>query len=148
MTLCYNNFLESDGPVTRRERRIYLEWGYRFLCQCEDCSLQGQEGEANDRARQRIVKLRLDWSLTSDLGRERRLIAEQVSLLTRLGYCGRLEYIIQAAQCGLDTETDQRRISQLSQLGLKYSAWLYGASSTEAQHWRDNEARQPVRRAR
>ena len=41
ITLCYNNFLEDDGPVTRRERRSYLNWAYRFTCFCEDCSLTG-----------------------------------------------------------------------------------------------------------
>ena len=29
VTLCYNNFLEDDGPVTRRERRDFLNWAYR-----------------------------------------------------------------------------------------------------------------------
>ena len=131
LTLCYNNFLESDGPVTRSERRIFLEWGYRFICHCEDCRLEGGNKEANDRARQRIVLLRLDWSLATDLAKERRIIAEQIRLLTQLDYCGRMEYIIQAAECGLETETDPRRIAQLRDLALRYSALLCGESSKE-----------------
>ena len=135
LTLCYNNFLESEGPVTRSERRQYLAWGYRFSCQCEDCRLEGGERRDNDRARARLVQLRRDWSLTSSLARERRIIREQVSLLTSLRFCGRLEYIIQAAQCGLETETEPERISWLTSLGLQYSTWLYGASSPQARQW-------------
>lgn len=29
ITLCYNNFLESEGPVIKKERREYLQWAYR-----------------------------------------------------------------------------------------------------------------------
>lgn len=135
LTLCYNNFLETDGPVSRSERREYLAWGYRFLCQCQDCDLEGGERRENDRARARIVELRRDWSLTSSLARERRIIREQVMILTSLTFCGRLEYIIQAAQCGLETETDPERISWLTNLGRQYSSWLYGASSPQASQW-------------
>ena len=135
LTLCYNNFLETEGPVSRTERRQFLAWGYRFLCHCEDCSLEGEERRENDRARARLVELRQAWCLTSNLARERRIIGEQVSLLTRLRFCGRLEYIIQAAQCGLETETDPERISWLTNLGLQYSSWLYGASSPQARQW-------------
>ena len=31
ITICYANFLEKDGPVTRRERKTYLSWAYRLL---------------------------------------------------------------------------------------------------------------------
>ena len=51
ITLCYNNFLEDDGPVTRRERRNYLNWAYRFTCLCEDCSLKGQLMMTDNRMR-------------------------------------------------------------------------------------------------
>ena len=141
LTLCYNNFLEPEGPVSRAERRAYLAWGYRFLCQCEDCRLEGEEGRQNDRARARLVELRRSWCLTSSLARERRIIREQVSILTSLRFCGRLEYMIQAAQCGLETETDQQRISWLTNLGLQYSSWLYGASSPEASQWQRRDKR-------
>ena len=29
ITICYANFLEKDGPVTRKERKSYLSWAYR-----------------------------------------------------------------------------------------------------------------------
>ena len=141
LTLCYNNFLEQEGPVTRRERRDYLAWGYRFLCHCEDCRLEGVEGRENDLARARVVELRRAWSLTTSLARERRIIREQVRLLTSLRFCGRLEYVIQAAQCGLETETDQQVISWLTSLGLLYSSWLYGVSSPQASQWRPGDNR-------
>ena len=51
-----------------------------------------------------MVKARLDWTLTSDLGQERRLVDDQLELLRLLDSAGRLEYVIQAAECGWDSE--------------------------------------------
>ena len=46
--------------------------------------------------RSRVVKSRLDWTLTSDLRLERRLVDDQLELLRLLHSAGRLEYTIQA----------------------------------------------------
>ena len=46
--------------------------------------------------RSRVVKARLDWTLTSDLRLERRLVDDQLELLRLLHSAGRLEYTIQA----------------------------------------------------
>ena len=46
--------------------------------------------------RSKVVKARLDWTLTSDLGLERRLLDDQLELLRLLHSAGRLEYTIQA----------------------------------------------------
>ena len=43
-----------------------------------------------------MVRSRLDWTLTSDLGLERRLLDDQLELLRLLHSAGRLEYTIQA----------------------------------------------------
>ena len=43
-----------------------------------------------------MVKSRLDWTLTSDLRLERRLVDDQLELLRLLHSAGRLEYTIQA----------------------------------------------------
>ena len=74
ITICYANFLEKDGPITRRERKTYLLWAYRlispnwilmmrlidnvhvdvkcwcfcrFECTCEDCRLTGAPAKVN-----------------------------------------------------------------------------------------------------
>ena len=70
ITICYNNFLEEDGPVVKSERVAYLLWAYRFTCMCEDCILTGFISSANDRMRKRLVKLRKDWTLTEDFKQE------------------------------------------------------------------------------
>ena len=31
ITICYANFLEKDGPITRKERKSYLSWAYRLF---------------------------------------------------------------------------------------------------------------------
>ena len=31
ITICYADFLEKDGPVTRKERKSYLSWAYRLI---------------------------------------------------------------------------------------------------------------------
>ena len=106
LTLCYNNFLEADGPVVKKERRDYLMWAYRFRCQCEDCSLTGTESRSNDMMRSKIVDSRMDWTLTSDPVIERQLVLKQINLLKLLDCCGRMEYMIQAVGCGWDSEED------------------------------------------
>ena len=66
--------------------QVRLDWStqtldhlLRFRCCCEDCSLVGVESRTNDSMRSRVVRSRLEWTLTSELSRERRLVREQVS---------------------------------------------------------------------
>ena len=103
--------------------------------------------------RTRVVKARLDWSLTSDLTRERRLVDDQLELLRLLDCAGRLEYVIQAAECGWDSElagSDGDPVSGLGQLGEEAGArltrWagtgeafshkLHGPDSPVTHNWR------------
>ena len=39
ITICYANFLEKDGPITRKERKSYLSWAYRLLVITMDHSM-------------------------------------------------------------------------------------------------------------
>lgn len=99
------------------------------------------------------MKARLDWSLTSDLGRERRLVDDQLELLRMLDSAGRLEYVIQAAECGWDSElagSDWDPVSGRGELGgeagarllrcagtgATFSHKLYGADSPVTHNWR------------
>ena len=104
----------------------------------------GVESKANDMMRSRVVRSRLQWSLTSDLSKERRLVREQVALLTRLHCAGRVEYVLQACACGWDSEmehgdtrdTEQTRsLTWLASLGHQHSVTLYGQHSDQAQLW-------------
>ena len=135
LTLCYNNFLEADGPIVKKERRNYLMWAYRFRCKCEDCSLSGSESHCNDMMRSKIVQSRLDWTLTSDPVSERQLVLKQINLLKLLDCCGRMEYMIQAAGCGWDTEQDLLGKKILAEIGVEYSARLHGAHSGQTNLW-------------
>ena len=135
LTLCYNNFLEADGPVIKKERRDYLMWAYRFRCRCEDCSVTGTESRSNDMMRSKIVDSRMDWTLTSDPIVERQLVLKQINLLKLLDCCGRMEYMIQAAGCGWDTEQDLMRKKMLAEIGMEYSARLHGALSSQTKVW-------------
>ena len=71
LTICYNNFLDEDGPVVKSERKEYLLWACRFFSQCEDCSLTGNMSRTNDHMRKRLVKLRKDRTMFQDFRQER-----------------------------------------------------------------------------
>ena len=103
--------------------------------------------------RTRVVKARLDWTLTSDLSRERRLVDEQLELLRLLDSAGRLEYVIQAAECGWDSELAgsdwdpvsgrgeltleaRVRLRRITEIGASYSDKLHGPDSPVTQNWR------------
>ena len=103
--------------------------------------------------RTRVVKARLDWTLTSDLGRERRLVDDQLELLRLLDSAGRLEYVIHAAECGWDselagsdwdpvsgrgelTQEARTRLRRLAETGASYSDKLHGPDSPVTQNWR------------
>ena len=152
LTICYNNFLEGDGPVGKLERQEYLLWAYRFSCQCEDCSLTGNTGRNNDRMRQRLVKLRKDWTETQDFRQERRIVDEQIRLLEKLDSCGKMEYTLQALECGWDAEMakrenidnqrgefedkiDKDRVAAIVQLGRKLSKTFYDLDHQKCIEW-------------
>ena len=152
LTICYNNFLEEDGPVVKQDRRKYLLWAYRFSCQCEDCSLTGYRSKSNDSMRKRLVKLRKDWTLTQDFRQERRIVDEQIRMLLRLDSCGKVEYILQAVEFGweaemnrqensetgggeLEKEIDKDRTEFVLRLGSKLSGLLYGVEHRNCRDW-------------
>ena len=103
--------------------------------------------------RTRVVKARLDWSLTSDLTRERRLVDDQLEVLRLLDSAGRLEYVIQAAECGWDPELAGSewdpvsgrgqlgeeagaRLVRWAETGATFSNKLHGPDSPVTQNWR------------
>ena len=152
LTICYNNFLEEEGPVVKSERRAYLMWAYRFNCRCEDCILTGFISSSNDRMRKRLVKLRKDWTLTEDYKQERQIVNEQLSLLGKLDSCGKMEHMLQAIECGWETEVrkrehmnshvglvekkiDKDRAEFIIQLGNKVYRTYFGLDSRESQDW-------------
>ena len=152
LTICYNNFLEEDGPVVKSERKEYLQWAYRFTCKCEDCILSGFISQTNDQMRQRLVKLRKDWTITQDFRQERQIVDEQISLLLKLASCGKMEYILQAVECGWETEMnkgehmssqvgqferkiDRDRADFVLQLGRTLNRTLFGVDSKESREW-------------
>jgi len=154
LTICYNNFLEEEGPVVKSERRAYLLWAYRFTCRCEDCILTGFISSSNDRMRKRLVKLRKDWTLTEDYRQERQIVNEQLSLLGKLDSCGKVEHMLQAIECGWETEMrkrkqmdsnvgllekkiDRDRAEFINQLGNKLYGTFFGLDSKESQDWEE-----------
>ena len=154
LTICYNNFLEEDGPVVKEERKNYLQWAYRFSCKCEDCSLTGDLSKINNHMRQRLVKLRKDWTLTQDFRQERQIVDEQIRLLLKLDSCGKMEYILQAVECGWEAEMDKRekdsneeqefeekiykdRATFLVQLGRKLSKTFYDLDHQKCIEWEE-----------
>ena len=154
LTICYNNFLEEEGPVIKSERRTYLLWAYRFTCRCEDCILTGFISSSNDRMRKRLVKLRKDWTLTEDYRQERQIVNEQLRLLGKLDSCGKVEHMLQAIECGWETEMrkrkqrdsnvgllekkiDRDRAEFINQLGNKLYGTYFGLDSKESQDWEE-----------
>jgi len=154
LTICYNNFLEEDGPVVKSERKEYLLWAYRFSCSCEDCSLMGNMSRINDHMRKRLVKLRKDWTITQDFRQERQIVDEQIRLLSKLDSCGKTEYMLQAVECGWETEKNNwehmnthgvqfekkiaaERVAVLAQLGGKLSKTLSGLHSQRSREWEE-----------
>ena len=103
LTICYNNFLEEEGPVSKDERKRYLQWAYRFSCKCEDCSLMGINSRTNDCMRRRVVKLQRDWTLTHDTRHERRIVDELIRTLGKLDSCGKIVNMVHAVECGWET---------------------------------------------
>ena len=148
LNICYNNFLDENGPVERNERRDYLQWAYRFHCNCEDCSLSSSASRTNDQMRQRVVKLRIDWTLTQDYGKERRIVDEQIGLLRKLDSCGKQEQLLQAVECGWEGEKlqhertghhDKARAQALAKLGTKLSQMFLGHESDAVREWKDRQ---------
>jgi hypothetical protein len=152
LTICYNNFLEEDGPVVKSERKEYLHWAYRFSCQCEDCSLTGIMSRTNDHMRKKLVKLRKDWTITLDFKQERQIVDEQIRLLLKLDSCGKTEYMLQAVECGWETEMNKRehmsnhggefdkkidgeRAAVLVELGRKLNKTFSGLNSQRSREW-------------
>ena len=154
LTICYNNFLDEDGPVVKSERKEYLLWAYRFSCQCEDCSLTGNMSRTNDHKRKRLVKLTKDWTMVQDFRQERQIVDEQIRLLLKLDSCGKMEYILQAAECGWEAERNKQetwsnregdvedkidadRSAFLVELGRKISGMLYGLEHQTYWEWKE-----------
>lgn len=137
---CYLD-LTAEGRISRRERWELLRAGYGFECNCQACSLEGEEREEDDMRRREVFQLSQVQSMigVASVDQLDGLLDQGERWLTRLGEMRyKVVHQLVAAEAVFHLAMVASQLDRAVGVAEK-GAWLamvrYGKDSKQYQQW-------------